>query len=468
MIWPGFGGLTGSELVREIESASPSFAKIDRLMTVFLIDCIYRGYNSDYLTTLFDRYLPDADDLRSGLIHVFRRLHSLLRHEYHILFVLKGASSANIEPGVLEIVVHRPDDLDQFALDKDVNSRFTGQAQGGSWLLLGLNWSGAPDAGAAAEAARKELQEIVDFLDFQSPTQKFELAPLCAVTWKDKDGNQFSRLYPDLSGEQPPRADHTVEIDSDWADQLGGLAEALRWSSVAQRERTPEVSLLAAWFGFEFLAGNLGRTSAEGIMDFFPKVIAIGNLKRRLSYWVRSIQGSPAFEAHMRRDQIAQRWSFQRRGLSYEGTIGLLADCISTSPTEDGQAVREIVAKSVLLRERTLAEARLFTNNQHLAQTMSEDAKQIQRELQGFLVIRNKLVHRARIDHPLLPVVSQRAKARLYDLLRDISGQLTVGRLNNSVGEVLQDYRDTFDELLSDLGQNKVDARALANRLALS
>jgi len=92
----------------------------------------------------------------------------------------------------------------------------------------------------------------------------------------------------------------------------------------------------------------------------------------------------------------------------------------------------------------------------------------IQRELQGFLIIRNKLVHRARIDHPLLPVVSQRAKARLYDLLRDISSQLTVQRLDNSVGEVLQDYRDTFDELLVDLGGDRVDAKALAQRITLS
>ena len=146
----------------------------------------------------------------------------------------------------------------------------------------------------------------------------------------------------------------------------------------------------------------------------------------------------------------------------------MLADFVSPSPSEDAVAVKEIVAKSVLLRERTSAEAKLFTNCQLLAQTMQEDATQIQRELQSFLVIRNKLVHRARIDHPLLPVVSQRAKARLYDLLRDISGQLTSRRLRNSVGEVLQDYRDTFDELLADLGQNKVDANALAHRIALS
>jgi hypothetical protein len=335
-------------------------------------------------------------------------------------------------------------------------------------VLLGIGWTGAPDAGAAAEAARKELQEIVDFLDFHAPTQKFELAPLCVVTWKDNEGKPFYRLHPDTSSDQPPHSDHTVEINSDWADQLGGLAEALRWSSVAQRERTPEVSLLAAWFGFEFLAGTLERTPVEGIMDFFPKVLAIGNLRRRLLYWVRSVQASPSFESHPRREAVIQRYSFQRGGLSFEGALGLLADIISPLPSEDATALREITARSILLRERTLAEASVFTNNQLLAQTMQEDAKLIQRELQGFLVIRNKLVHRARIDHPLLPVVSQRAKARLYDLLRDISSQLTVKRLNNSVGEILQDYRDTFDELLADLGQNKVDTRALAQRIALS
>jgi hypothetical protein len=279
------------------------------------------------------------------------------------------------------------------------------------------------------------MQEIVDFLDFQAPTQRFELAPLCLVTWKDNEGEQYSRLHPNSSGEQPPHLGHIAEIDSDWTDQLGGLAEALRWSSVAQRERTPEVSLLAAWFGFEFLAGTLEKTPVEGIMEFFPKAIAIGNLKRRLIYWVRSLQGSPSFDAHARKESLNQRWSFQRGGFNFEGTITLLGEVVSQTDSEDSKTIQEIAASSVLLRERTAVEARLFSNNQLLAQTMQQDAKQIQRDLQGFLVIRNKLVHRAKIDHPLLPVVSQRAKARLYDLLRDISGQLTSHRLNNSVGD---------------------------------
>jgi hypothetical protein len=468
MTWPGFGGLAASEMVREIQAANPNFGKIDRLTTLFIIDCIYRGYNLDYLTTLLDRYLPDAENLRDGLLHVFRRLHSLLRHEYHVLFALSGAASATIQPGGLNIVVHGVDQLGQFSLDNQEKATFLGQLRNGEGVVLGVNWSGAPDAGAAASAARNQLQEIVDFLDFHAPTQRFELAPLCIVTWNDNERKPYSRLHPDTSGEQPPHRGHDVEIDSDWSGQLGGLAEALRWSSVAQRERTPEVSLLAAWFGFEFLAGTLERTPVEGIMEFFPKTIAIGNLKRRIAYWMRSLQGSPGFESHARRDAVNQRCTFQRGGLSFEGTIGLLAEVVANPPSEDAKAVQEITSKSVLLQERTVAEAKLFTNNQLLAQTMQEDAKQIQRDLQGFLVIRNKLVHRARIDHPLLPVVSQRAKARLYDLLRDISGQLTVNRLNNSVGEVLQDYRDTFDELLVDLGQNKVDAKALAHRITLS
>ena len=353
-------------------------------------------------------------------------------------------------------------------MDANDKMRFLSYYQAGTSTILGVNWAGAPDAGAAAEAVRKELQEIVDFLDFHSPTQNFELAPLCFVTWNDNDGNAFSRIHPDTSGEQPPHADHTVEIDSDWSEQLVGLAEALRWSSVARRERTPEVSLLAAWFAFEFLAGTLERTPVEGIMEFFPRVLALGNLKRRLIYWVRSLQASPGYEGNSRHDALAQRVSFQRGGLNVEGTIELLGECMSAAPTDDGRAIQEIVLKSVLLRERTAAEAKLFSNNQLLAQTLQEDSKQVQRELQGFLVMRNKLVHRARIDHPLLPIVAERARDRLYDLLRDISSQLTTQRLRNSVGEVLQDYRDTFDELLSDLGQNRVNVKSLANRITLS
>jgi hypothetical protein len=92
------------------------------------------------------------------------------------------------------------------------------------------------------------------------------------------------------------------------------------------------------------------------------------------------------------------------------------------------------------------------SNNQHLAQTLREESQQIRWDLQRFLLIRNKLVHRARIVHPLIDVVSERARRLLYDLLRDISAQLATGRLRNSVSEVLTDYRDTFDDLLTDLG----------------
>jgi hypothetical protein len=467
MTWPGFGGLAGSSLAAEIESTSPNYAKIDRLITLFLVDCIYRGYNLDYLTSLFDRYLPDALGLREGLIHAFRRLYSLQRHEYHVLFVLKGANSARIAPGILNICVRPKEYLDACQVDQGEKSTFLAQLSSNS-LILGVDWSGAPDAGAAAEASRKEIQEIVDYLDFEVPTQQFELAPISLVTWQDNEGKAFARIHPNLSGERPPHPTHEVDIDSDWADQLGGLAEAFRWSSVAQRERTPEVSLLAAWFGFEFLAGTLERTPVEGIMELFPKVLAIGNLKRRLSYWLRSLENFQEFQTHAVRDAISQRCRFSGGAFSFEGTINLLTDCISSAPSSEGLAINEITKKSVLLRERTTAEAKIFASNQVLAQTLQEDSKQIRRELQGFLVIRNKLVHRARIDHPLLPVVSRRAKSRLYDLLRDISGQLTGKRLNNSVGEVLQDFRDTFDELLTDLGQNKVHPRALAQRMALS
>ncbi len=290
MTWPGYGGLIGSELIREIEAAQPSFAKLDRLLTAFLVDCVYRGYNLDYLTSLFDRYLPEEQSLRPGLLHVFRRLHSLLRHEYRIFFVLNGASSALIERGDLDVASCDPAKLDEFPIAVQDRSTFTAQMHSGASVVLSIHWKGAPDAGAAAEAARTKLQEIVDYLDFDAPMQRFELAQVCLVTWEDTDGKRHYRLHPDERGERWPNPNHAVEIDSDWAGQLGGLAEALRWSSVARRERTPEVSLLACWFGFEFLAGNLDRTPVEGMMEFFPRTLAIGNLRRRLTYWARSVR----------------------------------------------------------------------------------------------------------------------------------------------------------------------------------
>ena len=63
-------------------------------------------------------------------------------------------------------------------------------------------------------------------------------------------------------------------------------------------------------------------------------------------------------------------------------------------------------------------------------------------------------------------IVSERAKRLLYDLLRDISVQLTSHRLRNSVAEVLHDYRDTFDELLIALGSGMPPN--LVNRFLLS
>ncbi|MDV6031457.1 MAG: hypothetical protein F9B45_15440 [Phycisphaera sp. RhM] len=83
-------------------------------------------------------------------------------------------------------------------------------------------------------------------------------------------------------------------------------------------------------------------------------------------------------------------------------------------------------------------------------------------------MIRNKLVHRARIDHPLLSVVSERAKNRLCDLLRDISTQLTAERIDGSVDEVLTDYRDTFDELLNELGAGPISPDVLIQRTSLA
>jgi len=503
MTWTGIGGILAAELVNEVALTTPNYARIERLAIALLLDCVYRGYNVDYLTSLLDRYVPHAKDLRDGLLHVFRRLHSLLRHRYKILFVLAGAESAEIKPSDLKLQIPDPRDLAAFKvasladastsegddrpgpsgeavageeefgeseIDADEADRveeFKKQCRGSS-LIISVEWSQDPDAGAAAEGARKGLQEIVDFLDFQSPTQRYELQPLALVTWKAKDGNVFARLYPDTSGDQPPSPDHELTINPVWAGRLQGLTEALRWSAVARRERTPEVALLATWFGFEYLAGTLERTPIEGIMDYFPKALAIGYVRRRLLYWWRCIQGSPAFDTHPSQQALTDRVTFRGRAPNLQAIVEVLRDAVGAAPSCDGQAVLEIASQSVLLRERTFAEGRLFSNDQLLAQTLQEDAKEIARELRRFLVIRNKLVHRARIDHPLLVVVSERAKIRLYDLLRDISAQLTSERLVGSVDEVLTDYRDTFHELLADLGAGGVSASMLVNRLMLS
>jgi hypothetical protein len=429
------------------------------------LDCVYRGYNLNYLTTLFDRYVPDGDDLRSGLVHAFRRVYSSWQHQYQVYFVLRGATGATIQPGHPEIRCLSCDEICQSLPESEQRSRFLDQLRHGPATILSLEWSKDPDAGAAVEGSRQEIQEIVDYLDFQSPNQRFELAPTALVYFAEAKGAQHTYLYPDPASQQPGWPDYVVDIEPEWVGQLKGLSEALRWSAVAWRERTPEVSLLAAWFGFEFLAGDVERSSVAGIMEFFPKALALGNLRRRLYYWWRCLQASPAFDHHERREALTERATLYGSP-HFAGIIQLLNEVTLAQPTEDAKAVLEIVRTSVLLSERTTAEARLFTNNQLIAQTLQEESKQIRWDLQRFSAIRNKLVHRARIAHPLLTLVSERARRLLYDLLRDISAQLTSRRLRNSVAEVLHDYRDSFDELMVALGTGMPPD--LVNRFLLS
>lgn len=473
MTWPGIGGMIGAELLQAVEAQPANFARIDRLATALLLDCLYRGYNLGYLTTLFDRYLPDANGLRPAFLHVFRRLYSLMAHRYGIYFVVRGATGVTISSGESNIKTVALSDIRAFADASGPNEvhlidDFLAQQHPAPSALVRVDCEHGPDAAAAADAARKQLQEIVDYWDFQAPSQSFELAPLALVTWKDRDGLAYCTRHPDTSREQPARQAFSIDIDADWAGQIVDLTEALRWSAVARRERTPEVALLATWFGFEFLAGNIAKTPVEGIMEFFPKTLAIGNLRRRLTYWWRSLQAHPRFREHEAHDRLDQMTTFHGGTLNIAGIAALLASVIDANPTVDAKAVIEIASGSVLLRERTFAEARLFSNSQHIAQVMREDAKEIQRELQRYLMIRNKLVHRARIDHPLLVVVSDRARARLYDLLRDLSSQLMSRRLDRSVGAVLGDYRDTFDELLTDLGSAHTVPGNFINRIMLS
>ena len=57
MTWTGVGGLIAADLFQEVLAEKPDFGRIDRLVNQFLLDSLYRGYNINYLTTLFDRYL---------------------------------------------------------------------------------------------------------------------------------------------------------------------------------------------------------------------------------------------------------------------------------------------------------------------------------------------------------------------------------------------------------------------------
>lgn len=496
-LWTGIGGILASEIADQVASASPNYSRLDATIVKFILSCVYRGYDVDYLSTLFDRYLRGSSSMRDGLLHAFRRLFSLQRHKYRIFYILDGAQSAKIESSDVKIgsytiaevktILDDQDDShestngdststddvedEETDVESDPDEHLAFFEQGTSQcVVLSIDWSKNPDAGSAAIAGRKYLQEIVDFLDFESPVQKFELMPICLVTWRDRGKKLFSRRHPSELNEQDRFESHEARINPNWSSQLDGLNEAFRWSSVSRREKTPEVSLLASWFAFEFLSGTLERTPVEGIMDYFPKTLAIGNLKRRLRYWWRSLQ---AFDEFRKNDALLsfteKRVLFERsRKVNLTGVCELLMELAMTSRTGSIQDLFDAISKSILLRERTLAEGKLFTNPQMLAQSLKEDEKIIRREMQQFLVIRNKLVHRARIDHPLINLVAQRASSRLFDLLEDIARQLTRGRVNNSVGAVLSDYRDTFDELHDDLANNNITIPALLNRLDLA
>jgi len=152
------------------------------------------------------------------------------------------------------------------------------------------------------------------------------------------------------------------------------------------------------------------------------------------------------------------------------GIASLLSEAANANHTDGstGQLIVDIAGKSKLLQQRTKLESQRIANHQVLVHTLQDDDKQVRRELSQFLMIRNKLVHRARIDHPLLAVVRDRAKNRLYDLLRDISAQLTSDRIKSSVDEVLLDYRDTYDELLDELGRGPIPVDVLIQRIGLA
>ena len=49
MTWTGAGGLVASALLTESLVDTPNYAKLDRLVVQFLLDCLYKGYDVDYL-----------------------------------------------------------------------------------------------------------------------------------------------------------------------------------------------------------------------------------------------------------------------------------------------------------------------------------------------------------------------------------------------------------------------------------
>ena len=104
MTWTGVGGLIAADLFQEVLAERPEYGRIDRLVHLFLLDSLYRGYNINYLTTLFDRYLsPQRDspvqrDCRDGLLHAFRRIHTRQRHQYDVYFALNGTTELRASP----------------------------------------------------------------------------------------------------------------------------------------------------------------------------------------------------------------------------------------------------------------------------------------------------------------------------------------------------------------------------------
>lgn len=465
MMWLGIGGIIASELQKEVLSDAPNFSRLDRLTTQFLMDCLSRGYELNYLATFFDRYLIRPRELKENLLHLFRRIQSRQSHDYIVHFVIRGISSLKLPDPQLGLQKETRSEIDSIqAIDRDSRQEFLEQLRPEPATIVRLEWSNTPDAGAAAVAAQQRVQTFVDYLDFRNPEQNIQLGPLVLVEYGGSDGEQFARLHPESQDSRPNRGNFEPEIDLATLAQVKELSEALRWLAVCRREGTPEVSFLAAWFAFEFLAGDLDGNAIESIKEFFSKTLALGDLRRRLQYWWRCLSNSPKFASHPRKEALDER----ANPTNVQGILELLRETVENPQAENAKIIAEICQASVLLRERTLSEAKLFSNNQLIAQTLSREVHQLQWDFQRFYYIRNKLVHRARIDHPLLPVIANRAKNRLYDLLRDLSGQLQKSRLIPSVGDILSDFRDSFDELQADLGKSNTLPASFVDRIFLN
>ena len=270
MTWTGVGGLIAADLFQEVLAEKPDYGRIDRLVNQFLLDSLYRGYNINYLTTLFDRYLSPQRECRDGLLHAFRRIHTRQRHQYDVYFALNGTTELRTPPtgSIRQVALN---ELDSAKIEPESLDGFKNQLDRQSSVVLCFKGFEDVDAGAAAEGAQKAVEEIMDLLDFHAPMQDFKLSHFCLVTWCDQDNRLNARLHPDTSGQMPPRSDYVPELEEEWLERRS-LSEAFRWWAVAQHDAPPRYLSWHPGLPLSFWRRILARRRSRGLWRSFPKL----------------------------------------------------------------------------------------------------------------------------------------------------------------------------------------------------